>query len=70
MKSNIWGEQGIKITKGKKRYLRKTKIVESSNSSPVELTISVEGKSPYEQVDLLLGARLLTLKTENAYCGH
>jgi hypothetical protein len=70
MKSNIWGEKGIKITKGKTRYLRKTKIVESSNSSPVELTISVEGKSPYEQVDLLLGDRLLTLKTENAYCGH
>jgi hypothetical protein len=30
----------------------------------------VEGKSPYGQVDLLLRARLLTLKTEDAYHGH
>jgi hypothetical protein len=30
----------------------------------------VEGKSPCGQVDLLLRARLLTLKTEDAYHGH
>jgi hypothetical protein len=31
---------------------------------------AVEGKSPCGQVDLLLRARLLTLKTEDAYHGH
>jgi hypothetical protein len=31
---------------------------------------TVEGKSPCGQVDLLLRARLLTLKTEDAYHGH
>jgi hypothetical protein len=31
---------------------------------------TVEGKSPCGQVDHLLGARLLTLKTEDAYHGH
>jgi len=61
MKSNIWGEQGLKIKKGKTRSVRKTKT-ESFDSSPVESPISVEGKSPCRQVDLLLRARLLTLK--------
>jgi hypothetical protein len=69
MKSNIWGEQGLKRTKGKTRSVRKTKT-ESFDSSPVESPISVEGKSPCGQVDLLLRARLLTLKTEDAYHGH
>jgi hypothetical protein len=32
--------------------------------------IFVEGKSPCGQVDLLLRARLLTLKTKDAYHGH
>jgi hypothetical protein len=34
--------------------------------SPVESPVSVEGKSPCRQVDLLLRARLLTLETEEA----
>jgi hypothetical protein len=36
----------------------------------VEDSMDVEGKSPCGQVDLLLRARLLTLKTEDAYHGH
>ena len=69
MKSNIWGEQGLKIKKGKTRSMRKTKT-KGFDSSPSELPIYVEGKSPYGQVDILLRARLLTLKTEDAYHGH
>jgi hypothetical protein len=36
----------------------------------VWMVVSVEGKSPCGQVDLLLRDRLLTLKTEDAYRGH
>jgi hypothetical protein len=38
----------------------------SIRSFPTESPVSVEGKSPCGQVDLLLRARLLTLKTEDA----
>jgi hypothetical protein len=56
----------LKTIKGKdKVYEEKSKPKVLIRFSPV-----VEGKSPCGQVDLLLRARLLTLKTEDAYHGH
>jgi hypothetical protein len=46
--------------------MRKDKTKKVLIRSPVESPVSVEGKSPCGQVDLLLRARLLTLKTEDA----
>jgi hypothetical protein len=69
MKSNIQGEQGPKRKNHKTRSVRKTKT-ESFDTSLMESPIFVEGKSPCRQVDLLLRARLLTLKTKDAYRGH
>ena len=69
MKSNKWGEWGLK-KKGKTRSMRKNQNQKFRFESPVESPVSVEGKSPCGQVDLLLRDRLLTLKIEDAHHGH
>jgi hypothetical protein len=53
MKSDEWGEQGLKQSECKARYMRKNKTKNVLIQSPVWSPVSVVGKSPCGQVDCL-----------------
>jgi hypothetical protein len=53
-----------------KKDARQAYVKQIKGTPSIACEICVEGKSPCGQVDLLLRARLLTLKIESAYHGH